>query len=139
MAKLYLEDLILGIHGIEETAVYQRLVARGRVIEARETLLRLGRIAEPGPETHYLKARIQAQLGLAGTARPSRLAEAGLDPPASQFDAAIASLRRAASMGYRDRVGIAHDSALDPLRARRDFQELLRDLDIPTKSPARGG
>jgi hypothetical protein len=105
----------------------------------RSTLLRLGRIAEPGPETHYLKARIQAQLGLAGTVRPSRLAEAGLDPPASQFDAAIASLRSAASMGHRDRLGIAHDSALAPLRARRDFQELLRDLDIPTKSPARGG
>jgi hypothetical protein len=32
-------------------------------------------------------------------------------------------------MGYRDRVGIAHDSALDPLRARRDFQELLAELE----------
>jgi serine/threonine-protein kinase len=103
----------------------------------RSALLALGRLAEPGPESHYQKARARAQLALAGAARPSSLADAGLEPAASQLDAAIDSLRRATAAAYRDHPGIAQDRALDPLRSRDDFRFLMMDVAMPTEPFAR--
>jgi tetratricopeptide (TPR) repeat protein/tRNA A-37 threonylcarbamoyl transferase component Bud32 len=45
---------------------------------------------------------------------------------------AIAALRRAVVAGHRDLGQIRHDPVLDPLRPRRDFQELLMDMSFPT-------
>jgi eukaryotic-like serine/threonine-protein kinase len=44
---------------------------------------------------------------------------------------AVAALRRAAVAGHRDLGQIRHDPILDPLRPRRDFQEMLMDLFFP--------
>jgi predicted transposase YdaD len=52
------QDMILGIHGIEETAVYQRIFAKGRVHQAREILLRQGR-KKFGPPEERIQAAIE--------------------------------------------------------------------------------
>jgi serine/threonine protein kinase len=43
----------------------------------------------------------------------------------------VAALRRAVLHGHRDLGRIRRDPVLDPLRPRRDFQELLMDLSFP--------
>jgi hypothetical protein len=53
-------------------------------------------------------------------------------------DQAMALLRRAASMGYRDPDKYRTESALDPLRGRDDFPLLLMDLVIPADPFGRG-
>jgi tetratricopeptide (TPR) repeat protein len=45
---------------------------------------------------------------------------------------AVDALRRAAAAGYCDARRLNVDPAVDPLRGRRDFQELLLDLSFPT-------
>jgi tetratricopeptide (TPR) repeat protein len=42
-------------------------------------------------------------------------------------------LRRAVAMGYRNRIQLRLESALDPLRARDDFERLVRDLAMPSE------
>jgi tetratricopeptide (TPR) repeat protein/tRNA A-37 threonylcarbamoyl transferase component Bud32 len=44
---------------------------------------------------------------------------------------AVVALRRAVSAGYNDLGQIRQDPVLDPLRPRRDFQELMMDLSFP--------
>jgi hypothetical protein len=46
-------------------------------------------------------------------------------------DRAMAALRRAVAAGYGNVPLIHRDVDLDPLRPRRDFQELLMDLTFP--------
>ena len=53
----------------------------------------------------------------------------------NEADQAMALLRKAVGMGYRDAVAVRTDSALDPLRQREDFQKLLQELE--QKSAAR--
>src|SRR5262249_62418082 len=49
----------------------------------------------------------------------------------ARAERAIAALRRAVAAGYRDPEQIRRDPVLDPLRPRRDFQELMLDLSFP--------
>ncbi len=44
---------------------------------------------------------------------------------------AVAALRRAVAAGYNELGQIRHDPILDPLRSRRDFQDLMMDLSFP--------
>jgi tetratricopeptide (TPR) repeat protein len=44
---------------------------------------------------------------------------------------AIAALRRAVMDGHADLMQVRHDPVLDPLRQRRDFEELILDLSFP--------
>jgi tetratricopeptide (TPR) repeat protein/tRNA A-37 threonylcarbamoyl transferase component Bud32 len=44
---------------------------------------------------------------------------------------AIAALRRAVMAGHADLTQVRHDPVLDPLRRRRDFEELILDLSFP--------
>ena len=46
-------------------------------------------------------------------------------------DRAMATLRRAVAAGLSDVALLRRDIDLDPLRPRRDFQELLMDLSFP--------
>jgi hypothetical protein len=46
-------------------------------------------------------------------------------------DRAMAVLRRAVAAGWKNAAHMRHDSDLDPLRARGDFQVLLLDLEFP--------
>jgi serine/threonine-protein kinase len=52
---------------------------------------------------------------------------------------AVDALRRAAAAGHCDARRLDRDPAVDPLRGRRDFQELLLDLSFPTDPFGRGG
>ncbi len=47
----------------------------------------------------------------------------------AEADQAMALLRKAVGMGYRDASRFRTDSALDPLRQREDFQKLLQELE----------
>jgi hypothetical protein len=46
-------------------------------------------------------------------------------------------LRRAVAAGYRDRIGLRHEPALDSLRSRPDFVDLMTDLALPLDPFAR--
>jgi hypothetical protein len=76
-------------------------------------------------------ARAYAQYSVA-----ARRGEGDL-PPADQAeckayaDRAVAALRRAVTAGFADVAKLRRDTDLDPLRPRRDFQELLMDLSFP--------
>ena len=51
---------------------------------------------------------------------------------------AMESLRLAVAAGYRKLEIIRTDRDLDPLRSRRDFQDLMMDLEFPDDPFARG-
>jgi hypothetical protein len=42
-------------------------------------------------------------------------------------------LRRAVAMGYRNRIEVRLESALDPLRGRGDFKLLMMDVAFPAE------
>ena len=68
--------------------------------------------------------------GLAGLAgRPGSGVPAG--EGANQAEKAMAVLRQAVTMGYRNPDAYRTESALDPLRDRPDFRELMMDLTMP--------
>jgi tetratricopeptide (TPR) repeat protein len=50
----------------------------------------------------------------------------------SRTQRAVEALRRAVAAGYNDLGQIRRDPVLDPLRLRRDFQELVMDLSFPS-------
>ncbi len=52
-------------------------------------------------------------------------------------DRAMTVLRRAVAAGFNDVAHMRFHQNLDPLRARRDFQELLLDLEFPADPFAR--
>jgi hypothetical protein len=74
--------------------------------------------------------------GLAGLAgrQGSGVSVAG---GADQAEKAMAVLRRAVTMGYRNPDAYRTESALDPLRNRHDFRALMMDLVFPTEPFAR--
>ncbi len=81
-------------------------------------------------EDTFLMACCHAGLaGLAG--RPGSGVSAG--EGADQAEAAMAVLRRAVAMGYRNPNAYRTESALDPLRNRPDFRDLMMDLVFPTE------
>ena len=49
----------------------------------------------------------------------------------------MALLRQAVAMGYRNPNAFRTESALDPLRNRADFRELMMDLAMPARPFAR--
>jgi hypothetical protein len=77
-----------------------------------------------------------ALAGLAGRAGSGISAAEGV----TGADAAMALLRKAVGMGYRNADAFRTEDALDPLRKREDFQKLLAELQQrsapkPAKSP----
>jgi eukaryotic-like serine/threonine-protein kinase len=50
----------------------------------------------------------------------------------TEADAAMALLRRAVAMGYRNPDALRTEDALDPLRGRDDFRLLMMDLQFPS-------
>ena len=51
----------------------------------------------------------------------------------TEAENALALLRRAIDLGYRDPVTFRTETALDPLRGRADFRLLTMDLDFPAE------
>jgi hypothetical protein len=68
--------------------------------------------------------------GLSATAGVPR---SGVSPHEAQAEAqrAMTALGRALADGYRDIDNLRTEAALDPLRARRDFQLLMMDVAMP--------
>jgi serine/threonine-protein kinase len=71
-----------------------------------------------------------------GLAQTSTIADPAEGPAAADrqrrdADRAMAALRRAIAMGFRNSDALRNDPDLDSLRSRPDFQDLLMDLDFP--------
>ncbi len=79
-----------------------------------------------GQEPCYLYD-LTCQLALASTLPD----QAGLADPAGQ---AVQALREYIALGFDNAYKLRTDPALDPLRPRRDFQDLLRDLEAKMKT-----
>jgi serine/threonine-protein kinase len=107
--------------------------ALGSVANAEE--LSAG-VPPKGPEDVYYRACLKAmRAGLVGGGKPEPdLTASDRDDRRNTADEAIARLKQAVASGYRNRTRFEHDSPLDPLRARPDFQELLRSLPVPAPS-----
>ena len=67
--------------------------------------------------------------GLAGRPGSGVSAADGVD----EAEKAMAGLRQAVAMGYRNPDAYRTESALDPLRNRPDFQLLMMDLAFPAE------
>ncbi|MFI5456219.1 MAG: tetratricopeptide repeat protein [Isosphaerales bacterium] len=80
-------------------------------------------------ETFFLACCHAGLAGLAGRPRSGVSATEEAD----QAEKAMALLRRALTMGYRNPYVYRTDSALDPLRIRPDFQLLMMDVVMPTR------
>jgi hypothetical protein len=79
------------------------------------------KLPERGPDDHYNLACILAQTSALADADQATQATADADQ-------ALAALRQAVAAGYKDVKHLAEDKNLDPLRSRKDFQELLAGL-----------
>jgi eukaryotic-like serine/threonine-protein kinase len=83
-----------------------------------------------GEEPKFFLACCHAGLaGIAGRPGSGVSAAEGAD----QAEKAMAGLRRAVRMGYRNPDAYRTESALDALRNRSDFRLLMMDLAMPTK------
>jgi tetratricopeptide (TPR) repeat protein len=61
----------------------------------------------------------------------------GPDEREARTRRAIATLRRAVMAGHADLMQVRRDLVLDPLRRRRDFEEMILDLSFPAEPFAR--
>jgi hypothetical protein len=52
---------------------------------------------------------------------------------AAEADRAMAWLKQAVAVGYKDAAHMKQDPDLDPLRGREDFQKLIAELELKTK------
>jgi hypothetical protein len=81
-----------------------------------------------GISSFFIACSHAALAGLAGQEG------AGVSDAEGKFQAsqAMGLLKKAVDMGYRDAAGFRTESALDPLREREDFKNLLAELDKPS-------
>jgi hypothetical protein len=96
-------------------------------------------ITNANPTMLYNLACAHAQY-FGAMCRKGRMLALGNQPErASGADRAMKALKRAISAGYANVVHLRRDIDLDPLRCRRDFQDLLLDLSFPTEPFASDG
>ena len=89
------------------------------------------------------RSRADVSLGLlprwpGGPGGPTGLGESAAEG-ADQSEKAMAVLRQAVAMGYRNLNAYRTESALDPLRDRPDFRLLMMDLAFPAEPFAEYG
>ena len=84
----------------------------------------------PVRRAHVLPGLLPRRPG--GTRGPAGLGSVAAEG-ADQAEKAMAVLRQAVTMGYRNPDAYRTESALDPLRNRPDFRALMMDLVFPTK------
>jgi tetratricopeptide (TPR) repeat protein len=109
--------------------------AVGRRAEALDNIRKAEQISErwadANPIALYNLACAYAQCSIGGSPGASDLAPAELAERQSCADRAMTALRRAVTAGYAKVELMRRDIDLDPLRPRRDFQELLMNLSFP--------
>jgi tetratricopeptide (TPR) repeat protein/tRNA A-37 threonylcarbamoyl transferase component Bud32 len=91
----------------------------------------IGQAPDVNPTTLYNLACAYALCSTAARGRDRGPAPAEAGGVSWCADRAMAVLKRAVAAGYSDAPLMRRDVDLDPLRPRRDFQELLRDLSFP--------
>lgn len=85
------------------------------------------------------KASAQDLYNAAGVyALSARFAATDVPLAESYASRAVVQLRQALARGYKDLAHLKKDSALDALRARADFQKLLKELESVTKKQESG-
>ena len=70
-------------------------------------------------------------LALASTIADPAEGPAAAERQRRDADRAVATIRRAIELGFRDSDALKTDPDFDSLRSRPDFQALLMDLDFP--------
>jgi tetratricopeptide (TPR) repeat protein len=119
--------LIQGLKGLGATQF-----AAGQVADAVATWRRAivigASLRSPYDESFYYLAGCHALLG-----RAAGVPGSGLSPGGGpvELGKGMESLGRAVAAGYRDVAWMRRDPDLDPLRTRRDFQDLMLDLAFP--------
>jgi serine/threonine-protein kinase len=113
----------------------------GRVVEAARTGRELGQwldLVVDQPKLLFDGACRHARLSLwAGERKPS-LASQELDEAHREADRAVEQLQRAVEAGFADLDAIRGNQALDPLRGRADFHELVTSLERRLKARQHG-
>jgi len=102
----------------------------GAAVDIRRAVALLNALPSRTADLCFFAACAHAALaGLADEARQCALAAGA----AGEADTAMALLREAVAMGYRDPGALRTEDALDPLRDRLDFRLLLMDLSFPAE------
>jgi serine/threonine-protein kinase len=91
----------------------------------------VGRFPDIESYTLVCMARAYAQYSTAARRGERHLPPADQAECKTYADRAMATLRRAVAAGYAEVASLRRDIDLDPLRPRRDFQELVMDLSFP--------
>ena len=99
----------------------------GAAADVRRALELRGRPSGANWECFSTACYLAALSGLAGRAGSGVSAAEGV----TAAEAAMALLRKAIEMGYRDVNSLHTEDALDPLRGREDFRLLMMDLEFP--------
>jgi serine/threonine protein kinase/tetratricopeptide (TPR) repeat protein len=76
-------------------------------------------------------ARAHAEIGQISAAVSGPKSAASTDSSSAHLDAAMGLFRRVVAGGYRDHKNLGTDAAFDSIRARPEFQSLIRDLVFP--------
>jgi tetratricopeptide (TPR) repeat protein len=105
--------------------------SRGALRTLREALAIIDSIAEPGGGLLYDRAGAESQLFALAEQSPGDLLPAERADGLAAADRAMADLRRAIVMGFRDTARLRGETGLEPIRRRPDFQALLGDLTFP--------
>src|SRR5262249_11046304 len=110
-------------------------IARAKAGRPAEALVNLrkaeqliGRLPHNDPNTLCKRPCAHAQCGAAARRGGRDLSPTDLAELETCADRAMAALRRAVAAGFAKAALIRRDTDLDPLRRRRDFQELMLDL-----------
>jgi eukaryotic-like serine/threonine-protein kinase len=102
--------------------------AAGAAADSRRADALLEGVGALGPDYTFFDACCHASLSWAAGRPGSGVSADEADAEAAK---ALALLRRAAEMGYRNPATYRNETALDPLRDRPDFRLLMMDLAMP--------
>ena len=97
----------------------------------REALAIIDSIAEPDGGLLYDRACAESQLFALAEQSSGGLLPADRVDCLAAADRAMADLRRAVAMGFRDTARLRGEIELEPIRRRPDFQALVGDLAFP--------
>jgi serine/threonine-protein kinase len=115
-----------------EGVAFQKAGRPGEAVAAfQKALTLLQKKAKPTPDDLYAIACVHSLLSGVAPEKDSGLTTADVDAEATE---AMAALRRAIRAGYHDLAQIQKDPELDPLRRRKDFQKLLKELEAKGKT-----
>jgi serine/threonine protein kinase len=93
---------------------------------ARSAVQLFANLSAPSPKQIYGLAGSYARLAAAGSVEHSGMTAQEVR---DTFDKAMATLNRALSAGFRDLPTLRTDKAIDSLRKRPDFQQLMKELE----------